>query len=135
MRCVLDASVTLAWSMPDEEHELAERLFADPDSQFVVPAHWPFEVANGLASRRRRNLLDDEAVAAVARILSDLPVTVLPLETSELLGPVIGRGIEHYLSVYDAAYLHLALREGVPLATLDTRLRAAATAAGCTLFS
>ena len=135
MRCLIDASVALAWSMPEEEHELADRLFAVSDAEFAISHLWLFEVANAIAIRRRRSLLDEEQALAVRLLLKQLPVAPLTLDIDELMREVVDLSDRHNLTAYDASYLYLALRERLPLATLDSRLRAAAEAAGCELFA
>lgn len=124
MPFVLDASVTLCWVFDDEDHPFAiqamERLRADTA---LVPAIWWFEVRNSLIVSERRGRLTAADSAAFLRALARLPVSVDPLPEEECALTLARR---HRLSVYDAAYLELAQREGVPLATLDGMLQAAA---------
>lgn len=124
MPFVLDASVTLCWVFGDEDHPFAiqamERIRADTA---FVPAIWWFEVRNTLIVSERRGRLTVADSAAFLRALSRLPVSVDPLPEEERVLTLARR---HRLSVYDAAYLELAQREGVPLATLDGQLQAAA---------
>lgn len=124
MPFVLDASVTLCWVFDDEDHPLAgqamDRIRSDTA---LVPAIWWFEVRNSLIVSERRGRLTVADSAAFLRALARLPVSVDPLPEEE---SVLTLARRHRLSVYDAAYLELAQREGVPLATLDGMLQAAA---------
>jgi predicted nucleic acid-binding protein len=136
MAFVLDASVTLGWCFRDEENAFAHRVLRRlRDDSAWAPAVWPLEVGNGfaLAERRGRFSTADSAEALV--ILSDLPITVHALTLEDALGPVLDLARAQGLSVYDAAYLHLAMREGLPLATLDDDLRAAASRVGVSLIA
>jgi predicted nucleic acid-binding protein len=132
MPFVVDASATLAWCFKDEATDWSRAMLQrvrDGDSA-RVPAHWPTEVTNGLlvALRRKRLSLDD-----VRGLTADLQQ--LPIDPEHALAPaaaqrVLELAIQHNLTVYDAAYLDLALRLNLPLASLDVDLRKAATAAG-----
>jgi len=131
MPFVVDASATLAWCFQDEATDWSRALLQrvrDGDSA-RVPAHWSTEVTNGLlvAFRRKRLTLDD-----VRGHTGDLQQ--LPIEAESALQPaaaqlILELAIQHNLTVYDAAYLDLALRLNLPLASLDKDLRKAATAA------
>lgn len=136
MPYVVDASVTIALTMPDEASEYARRMFLSlgEEDRMLVPPIWAFEVANTLVVARRGSRLADSAANGVARLLQEMPITVLDVSTAEALGEVGALAVSNNLSAYDASYLYLAIREGVPLATLDRRLRTAAVAVGCAVF-
>ena len=135
MNFVLDASVALAWCFEDEGSELAgavlDRLLS---SEAVVPHHWTLETANGLLSAERRGRLSGEDVAHFSRMLLDLPIAVDPVTRSAAFNATRRLARAQRLTLYDAAYLELAIRLGLPLATLDTRLGAAARAEGVQLL-
>ena len=133
MRAALDASVALAWSFPDEESDFAQRLFdwLGEDGSLVAPFIWQFEVANALVARQRHGRLNESQVARARALLKELPLSFAELSLDEVLSDVAALASSHSLSAYDAAYLHVALREGIPLATLDAKLRAASEAVGC----
>lgn len=127
---VLDASIALAWLLPDEESERAEQVIiqarlAGP----IAPALFPLEVANALRSNMRRNRIDatyrDTALDQLHRI-----AVARDLETFDpgVLGEIVRLSDLHGLTVYDAAYLELALRLEATLASLDEDLRRAAQA-------
>ncbi|HEY7578006.1 MAG TPA: type II toxin-antitoxin system VapC family toxin [Acetobacteraceae bacterium] len=126
MPFVLDASIAACWAFDDEDHPVAvralERVRAD---EARAPALWWFEVRNTLIVNERRGRLTEGDTAAFLRDLARLGVVVdrAPDEAG-----VLGIARRHRLSVYDASYLELALRNGVPLATLDAELAGAAVA-------
>ena len=130
---VLDASTTLAWAIEDERHPRALETLTGLRGmdQARVPAVWWFEVRNALVVNERRGRVSEADTAAFLRILGKLPIVVdrSPDETALL---TLAR--RHRLTAYDAAYLELARREGLPLASLDGPLRGAATASGVPLF-
>ncbi|HWO73408.1 MAG TPA: type II toxin-antitoxin system VapC family toxin [Dehalococcoidia bacterium] len=134
MAFVLDASVALAWHFEDEASAYVDRVLERlREDDALVPAIWPLEVANGLLAAERRGRLSAADVAAAHGILSDLPVTMNTLTLDEALGSVLDLARAQGLSAYDAAYLGLAMREGLALATQDDDLRAAATRVGVAL--
>jgi predicted nucleic acid-binding protein len=137
MRFVVDASVAAAWSLPDEESGLAERLLlAVGDSgEILVPAIWPFELANVFVMAQRRDRLDEIAIARARAAVEALPIRIVEIERRDVLDAVESLARTSGLTAYDATYLYLAIRERLPLATLDDRLRAAASAAGCAVFA
>lgn len=131
---VVDASVTLAWCLADENGDYAERILDRVVRESAVaPAHWPLEVANGLRSAERRGRIDADGVARVSQLLNGLDIEIVPVELSTAIGTVVDTARTHELSAYDAVYLDLARVRGVPLATIDGPLRAACADAGVEL--
>lgn len=128
---VLDCSLTVAWFFEDEMNRYA-RAVEDSLSMAaaVVPGLWPLEVANVLLVGERRNRATEANVTTFLRLLAALPIALDDDTASRAWQQSLHLARSHRLSVYDAAYLELALRRGLPLATLDDRLAAAATAAG-----
>ena len=126
---VVDASISAAWFLPDEATPATEAaLQATATHEVWVPAIWLLEVGNLLLSAHRRKRITLEkrrqlaAAAAALRIKVDRePVAITALD--ELAA-------HHGLSAYDAAYLELALRRGLPLATQDKALSGAMIKAG-----
>jgi predicted nucleic acid-binding protein len=136
-RLVLDASVALAWCFPDESSAGAERLLdsmAD-GSKAIVPAIWPFEIANALLTAERRKRLSMAQVTSTLKELALLPITIDGVQVESVFGEVLAVARQGQLTEYDAAYLELALREALPLATLDDTLRRAARNAGVSLLA
>ncbi|MHB1191859.1 MAG: type II toxin-antitoxin system VapC family toxin [Longimicrobiales bacterium] len=136
MNFVLDASVTLSWCFEDEGGEYAERVLgALRSSEAVVASIWPLEIANGLAVAERRGRLDPAGAARFMELVLALPIAVDPASRGSGLREAHRLARARGLSAYDAAYLELALRHGIPLATLDARLRDAAVAEGAQIFA
>jgi predicted nucleic acid-binding protein len=134
-RLVLDASVALAWCFPDEGTEYAEKVLdrLASGSAALVPAIWPFEVANALLVGERRKRITVAQVTSLLQRIADLPITVEPIRVGGAFGDILAVARREQLSEYDAAYLELALREAQPLATVDDRLRRACGNAGAAL--
>ena len=130
--CVLDSSAALAWVLPDEEGADA-LLDAVAEAGAAVPPLWPFEVANVLLLLERRGRLAPAARAQALRDLRGLPIRIDPESCERTWTDTITLAAAHKLTVYDASYLELAHRLGLPLATLDAELRAAAGACGVPL--
>jgi predicted nucleic acid-binding protein len=131
-RFVLDASVALSWIFEDERSAYSDYVGELMKDGFAaVPVVWPLEVANALlvAIRRRRLREADGAllIGALDRLRIDIDRGVA-LES--LARTTLAVGLAHQLSSYDASYLELAMRRGLPLATQDARLASAAIAAG-----
>jgi predicted nucleic acid-binding protein len=129
MSLVLDSSVTLAWAYSDETTKPVMRIF-DLLSQggAWVPGLWRLEVANVLEMSVRRKRHDRNFRDATLADLAQLPIQV-DLQTDQQAWSATLRLAErHQLILYDAAYLELALRRNLPLATLDDDLRRAAKA-------
>lgn len=124
---VLDCSITMSWCFEDEADATSDQaLDALRSIEAVVPAIWPFEVANVLLVAERNKRLTRAASARFVTLLDALPIEVqAPLGLGEI-GEVLLVGRSHGLSSYDAAYLHLAMRTGAILATLDKALKRAA---------
>jgi predicted nucleic acid-binding protein len=124
MAFVMDASVTAAWALPDESHPQAESAFAAiRTEEAVVPALWWFELRNTLIVAERRKRLAKRQTESFLQKLSLHPIRIDRFPNEVV---VLDLARKHRLSVYDAAYLELAQREGLPLATLDSDLAAAA---------
>jgi predicted nucleic acid-binding protein len=131
MAFVLDASVTVSWALEDEEDPVAITAQVMAATQTVhVPAIWWFEVRNVLLVNERRRRLTAQETSTFFNALgrAKLQVDHRPVEAA-----VLALARTHRLTVYDAAYLELAMREAVPLATLDRALAAAAQAEGVSL--
>ena len=133
MPFVLDASITLCWAFADEEHPVATAALDQVQhGEARVPGLWWFEVRNALVVNERRGRLTEAGTSSFLRNLAQLAIHVdrAPIEVVLL---TLAR--QHRLTVYDAAYLELAQRDGLALATLDTALRQAAAAVGVPLLS
>src|SRR5208337_2673787 len=128
MSFVLDASIAAYWAFEDEDHPDAALAFRQMRTEeAVVPCLWWFEVRNTLVVNERRRRIAESDTAAFLLGLSRLRIRIdrAPDEAA-----VLRLARNHRLSVYDAAYLELAQREGLPLATLDADLKKAAAGEG-----
>ena len=128
MPVVVDCSVFLAWSLADEDEPVAteamRRIVSDGG---VAPGNWWYELRNALLTNERRGRITAQQVAET---LADCAALGIATDHSHDEALVLGLAREHALSVYDAAYLEVASRRGLPLATLDQRLSGAAGAVG-----
>ena len=133
---VLDASVAVVWGFEDEADPLAETLLDRmPTVRAYVPALWPLEVANVLLVGERRKRISAADTAQFLALLGTFPIAIDEETTSRAWGDTLGLARAHGLSVYDASYIELAMRRGLPLATLDAKLGAAAAAVGVALYA
>ncbi|MEX2049598.1 MAG: type II toxin-antitoxin system VapC family toxin [Gemmatimonadota bacterium] len=131
MNFVLDASVSLAWCFHDDGGPYADAaLEALRTGEAMVAPHWGLEVVNGLVVAERRGRIDAAGVAEFTRLLLALPIASDPSTRGLAFAAVHRLARTHALTSYDAAYLELAVRLGVPLVTLDGELRSAAEAEG-----
>ena len=135
MAVVLDSSMTLSWLFADEGDEgsdaVLDRLV---EEEAVVPSLWPLEVANALLVGERRGRVARTDSIAFVELLDALSIT-LDVQTLERpFRDILPLSREEGLSVYDGAYLELALRLQVPLATKDARLAKAAGRLGLTVL-
>jgi len=131
---VLDASMTLSWAFEAESTLLTISVLKSLETvHAVVPALWPFEVANVLRTAEHRGRMNAMAQAAFLDRLRRLPIQIEHRPAAWIAQQVLPLARTYQLSAYDAAYLELAIREGLPLATLDDDLRQAARAAGVAL--
>lgn len=129
MPVVIDTSLTMAWCFEDEATNdtdvLLDRLLED---EAIVPPLWPFEVTNVLLVAERQSRITEAQAARFLDLLTQLPIRIDAAPSDP--GALLAAGRRHGLSAYDAAYLVLAERLGVPLATLDGRLATAGRNAG-----
>lgn len=136
MSFVLDASLALAWCFEDEGGEYPVRVLeALGRSEAVVASLWTLEVSNGLLAAERRGRVEPQEATRAAQLLMALPIVVDPVERSRALTTTYRLARTRGLSTYEAAYLELAVRLGLPLASLDRELNEAAVAEGVERFS
>ena len=133
MSFVLDASVALTWMMSDENYPLADLAFVKIRREYAaVPAIWWYEVRNMLVINERRGRI---SAADSVQALQDIHRMRIRIGTVQDHENLTDLARQFSITVYDAAYLELAIRERVPLATLDKALRIAAEAAGVPLLA
>ena len=135
MSLVLDTSVALAWVMRDERSDAVEKAFDQViEDGAWVPSLWRLEIANVLEMSVRRGRIDTGFRDATLADLELLPITTDPDTEKYAWQSTLRLAERHRLTVYDAAYLELAMRRGLPLASLDRELRAAAAAENVALL-
>ena len=129
---VIDASVFLAWSLGDEEEAMAEdamrRVVADGG---VVPRIWWYEVRNALVMNERRGRISPQQLSDT---LADSTALGIAIDDEHDASLLLDLARHHDLTVYDAAYLEVAVRRSLPLATLDRRLQRAVDIIGINPF-
>src|SRR5437764_9017391 len=114
-RLVLDCSVTLAWYFPDEASPYADAIARRfPNIEALVPTIWPLEVANALLMGERRKRSNPAHAATWTTYLKSLPILVDDETSARAFGEILNLGRTCNLSAYDAAYLELAMRRGLP---------------------
>ncbi len=121
---VIDGSVTMAWCFPDEDSPYATAVLKSVQSYTIcVPSIWPLEVANCLLVGERRQRLTQARSAQFIQLLAAFPIIVEPNPEPDpaehTFRDILALARTQNLSAYDASYLSLAMRLGVPLATLD----------------
>lgn len=132
---MLDGSVALAWCFDDEATEDAEALLDRVRTDgAAVPRIWHLEVSNGLLIGERRARLQPSKTAAFVRLFLSLPISVDNETDHRAFADTIYIARANKLTAYDAAYLELALRRALPLATLDRDLARAAQRNGVPLL-
>jgi len=129
MAIVLDSSAALALLLPDEQSAAADAI-ADHllRSAAQVPSIWPLEVRNALLAALRSRRITPREFDERVSVLDELPIEVEHGAGPDVLGRTVEIARRHGLTTYDASYLELAKRHGIALATLDARMRKAASA-------
>jgi predicted nucleic acid-binding protein len=131
MSLVLDSSATLAWIYSDETTAAIQQLFDTvADTGAIVPVLWRLEVANSLTIAMRRGRIDAAFRRAALDDLALLDITSDTHTDTHAWAETLVLADRYRLTVYDAAYLELAQRRALPLATLDEDLGAAASTLG-----
>ena len=134
---VTDASVAIAWVHPSQAtpETVAMLESVAEGAALEVPALWPLEVANALLVLVRRGRLEEDERQAALGWLQRLPLRIDPDAAALAFSRLSELADTHELSTYDAAYLELAQRKGLALASKDASLRKAAKRAGVRLWS
>jgi predicted nucleic acid-binding protein len=132
---VLDASIALAWCFADEAAPATDALLDRlADEEAVAPALWRLVVANALTMAERRGRLSVAGLTRSVGLLQRLAVAIDPKGSERAFPELLDLARSERLTVYDAAYLELALRLRLPLASKDAKLREAATGLGPTVL-
>jgi predicted nucleic acid-binding protein len=132
---ILDGSITVAWFFEDESDAYADAVQDSlASARAVVPAIWHLEVANAVLVGERKKRTTAAKISQFLTLLSALPVAVDGQTTSRAWSDTLMLARTYQLSAYDASYLELAQRRGLPLATLDGPLKRAANAVGVAIY-
>jgi len=138
MKFVLDASVALLWLVPQTNPSGIDyadaTLTAMKESQAVVPSLFALEIANVVAKVESKDVVTEADSQRFISLLGQLNIETDQATMTHALGDTLNLARRYKLSAYDAAYLELALRAGLPLSTLDADLAKAATYAGVPIF-
>jgi predicted nucleic acid-binding protein len=135
---VLDNSVAMCWLLPPEK--LADAAFAESvltslaSMQAHVPSLWALEAANVIVRAESKGLVTEARARAFIALLGQLNITDDKATVAHAMGDTLNLARRYKLSAYDASYLELAMRMGLPLATLDVDLAKAAKKAGVPAF-
>lgn len=136
-RLILDASIALSWFVDHPVAADAERVrgFLSKGWIALVPVIWELEMINGFVKSERRQTLSREEIDSAFFEMTELRQTSIQLDSGLVsLQDTLAIARAHQLTSYDASYLELARRLGLPLATLDGGLKIAATNAGVALL-
>lgn len=124
---VVDNSVVMSWCFKDEDNPYADLVLGRfEEATAYVPSVWPLEVVNVLLAAERRKLISETDSIRFLRLLSQLPILVQHESPERAMKDILNLARAHDLSSYDASYLDLAMKKGLPLATLDKKMRKAA---------
>ncbi|KJW04351.1 type II toxin-antitoxin system VapC family toxin [Rickettsia argasii] len=126
---VLDSSIALSWLMPDEVASL-DILDKTITEEAIVPAIWELEIGNVLLCAERAKRLTINQRHQAIYTLKDLYIKIDQITLEHIWFETMDLAVQYGLTLYDASYLELALRCGLPIATLDKSLKQASKAAG-----
>lgn len=132
---VIDNSVIMSWCFKDETNKYTDAVLDRLENAAAyVPAVWPLEVGNVLLVAERKKRLSESDSSRFIALLSDLPIIVDQEPPERMFSDILNLAREHNLSSYDASYLDLAIRKGLPLATKDNDLISAAKRCGVSIL-
>ena len=126
-RFVVDNSIVMAWCFEDERNEYADSVLEClAAGEAFVHAIWPLEVGNVLLVAERKKRLSEASIIRFLNLVNNLPITVEQETPERMLKEILSLARENGLSTYDASYLDLAMRLGLPVSTKDKVLLKAA---------
>jgi predicted nucleic acid-binding protein len=133
---VLDASIALAWCFETETDHFTDAVLDSlANRTAVVPTVWPLEIGNALVVAERRGFLDRASSTRFLNLLRQLSIEIEQESPQRMFGEILLLAREQQLSTYDASYLDLAMRSGLPLASRDGALLQAAERCGVEEYS
>ncbi len=129
--CVLDCSVAIAWMFEDEASSYSDSILEMAGAvQFTVPEVWALEVANVLLMAERARRINASQAASMMHALGQLDIAMDRETSRRAMREIYDVARRGKLTSYDAAYLELAMRQSIPIATLDTKLKKVAKQLG-----
>lgn len=133
---VIDCSITMAWLFEDEKTAKTECILNDivANTSALVPSVWLLEVINTLLVGERRKRLTSAQVIHFLETLKNLDIQIDQHNNHGQSDSILNIARNYQLSAYDAAYLNLAIKHDVPLATLDKKLLSSAKACGVVIY-
>ncbi|MCB1095330.1 MAG: type II toxin-antitoxin system VapC family toxin [Verrucomicrobiae bacterium] len=133
---VVDASVTCSWILDDEACDYADAVMDRlAEDTALAPALWSLEISNVLLLAERRKRATSARILELRDQLAVLGIQEEAYSQTRVFASIIPLATAHGLTAYDAAYLELARRRSIPLATLDKALRRAADAEGVAILN
>lgn len=124
---VVDNSVVMAWCFEDEGNAYSDAVLESlAGGEAFVPGIWPLELGNVILVAQRRERLTEAAVTRFLELTKGLPLTVEHETPERVMGEILSLARDHGISTYDASYLDLAMKLGLPIATLDQSMKKAA---------
>jgi len=124
---VVDNSVVMSWCFEDERNSYCDAVLESlADGEAFVPGMWPLEVGNVLLVAERKKRFTEASVVRFLELVSGLPLTVEQETPERMLKEIVSIAREQGISTYDASYIDLAMRLGLPMSTLDASMRKAA---------
>lgn len=123
---VVDNSVVMTWCFSDETNKYSDAILDSLEtSTAFVPSIWPLEVGNVLLVTERRKRLSEADSTRFIALLSELPIVIEQEQPERMIKHILALAREHKISTYDASHIDLAMRKGLPIASLDKGLRKA----------
>ena|ERR1019366_6599272 len=131
-RIIVDASITLSWLFEEDAAPAKVKRILER-SELVAPWLWRLEVTNAVLVRERRKLLAAAQAIRLLQLIDELTIELVPEPAVRTASGLAQTARPHQLSAYDAIYLDLAIRLGLPLFTRDANLRATANRVGVSI--
>lgn len=132
---VVDNSIVMSWCFRDESSKYADKILDSLEQyEAITPSIWPLEVGNVLLVAERKGRLTEADNIRFLNLINDLPITVQQETPDRMLKEILALARECHISSYDASYLDLAMKNGLPIATQDSGLKKAAKRCKVPLF-
>lgn len=132
---VIDASVVMAWCFEDESNTYTDTVLDSLETRSaVVPAIWPLEICNVLLAAERKTRIGEADSIRFMTLIANLPIVIEQESPERMVKEIFALARAHNLSSYDASCLDLAMRKGLPIATLDKKLMGAAQRGNVPVF-